>query len=358
MTFEQPKVNVPIKDVTVTTTDKNVYLKGEVTADQLREGAEVRVGDVKLDLSKATDVEKPYGLDPWQTEYVDIAVTVKDKDGNAISDKLDNLTGDTTYTVEVTVAPKTEGTSTTEKGDAATEQTGSGIGNINVFMPELTYKDSTAYYGQTVPTGNDFSANKVSEVWKHNTTEDSSVTMTGEKPTLDITYAPDNTKVYDGKYTKQDVPVAATVKIGTDNVNEHTTFVHQACTTACGWETPATSGAPAFLIHIQTCTLKITKKGGANDESYVFDVLKNNVKYSEVTVWGNGTETLFELPVGDYTIVENTGWSWRYTANNCDSAALTAQYPTGSITCTNRKTKDQWLNGFSTVVHNIFSTNH
>lgn len=363
MTFEQPKVNVPIQDVTVTATDKNVYLKGEVTADQLKDGSEISVGDVKLDLSKATDTDKPYGLDPWQTEYVDITVTVKDKDGNVISDKLENLTEDTTYTVEVTVAPKTVGTSTPANGDAATAKTGANdpAANIYVFKPELTFKDSSAYYGESVPTNNDYSSNKVGlETWKHGDTAstDAGVTMLGTKPTLDISYTPDESKLESGKYTKQDVPVAATVKIGTENVNEHTTFVHQDCTTACGWETPATPGAPAFLIHIQTCTLNITKQGGAADESYVFDVFKDGVKYSEVTVWGNGTETLVELPIGTYTISENTGWSWRYSANNGGSAALTAQNPTGSIACTNTKNNNQWLNGFSEVVRNIFGTNH
>lgn len=363
MTFEQPKVNVPIQDVTVTATDKNVYLKGEVTADQLKDGSEISVGDVKLDLSKTTDTDKPYGLDPWQTEYVDITVTVKDKDGNVISDKLENLTEDTTYTVEVTVAPKTVGTSTPANGDAATAKTGANdpAANIYVFKPELTFKDSSAYYGESVPTNNDYSSNKVGlETWKHGDTAstDAGVTMLGTKPTLDISYTPDESKLESGKYTKQDVPVAATVKIGTENVNEHTTFVHQDCTTACGWETPATPGAPAFLIHIQTCTLNITKQGGAADESYVFDVFKDGVKYSEVTVWGNGTETLVELPIGTYTISENTGWSWRYSANNGGSAALTAQNPTGSIACTNTKNNNQWLNGFSEVVRNIFGTNH
>ena len=362
LTFDRPTVNVPIKDVTVTAKDKNVYLKGEVTADQLKDGAEISVGNVKLDLSKATDADKPYGLDPWQAEYVDITVTVKDKDGNVISDKLDNLTGDTTYTVEVTVTPKTTG-STGSAGTPATEKSGKNTpaANINVFKPELTFKDSTAYYGETVPANNDYSSNKVgSETWKHGDTAstDEGVTMLGTKPTLDITSTPDESKLKDGKYTKQDVPVAATVKIGTENVNEHTTFVHQDCTTACGWETPATPGAPAFLIHIQTCTLNITKQGGAADESYVFDVFKDGVKYSEVTVWGNGTETLVELPIGTYTISENTGWSWRYSANNGGSAALTAQNPTGSIACTNTKNNNQWLNGFSEVVRNIFGTNH
>lgn len=357
LTFDRPTVNVPIKDVTVTAEDKNVYLKGEVTADQLKDGAEISVGDVKLDLSKDN-----YGLEDWQTEYVDITVTVKDEDGNAISDKLTDLTEDTTYTVEVTVAPKKPGTSTTEKGDAATAKTGVNdpAANIYVFKPELTFKDSTAYYGENVPTNNDYSGNKVSEKWMHGNTvsTDADVTMFGDKPTLDITYAPDGSKLDNGKYTKQDVPVAATVKINTENVNKHTTFLHQNCTPDCGWAAPTTpNGDPAFLIHVKTCKLTITKQGGADGEPYVFDIYKDDDKYSEVTIVGNDTQTLYELPVGTYTIKEDTGWSWRYSVDNGGSAALTAQYPTGSITCTNTKNNDKWLNGFSNVKKNIFGVN-
>ena len=361
LTFDRPTVNVPIQDVTVTAKDKNVYLKGEVTAEQLKNGATVEVGGVSLDLGKASDTTKPWGLEPWQTEYVDITVTVKDKDGNAIpADGLKALTDDTTYTIKVTVTPKTTGST----GTPATEKFGENTpaANIYVFKPELTFKDSTAYYGETVPANNDYSSNYVanSEKWKNGGkySTDDGVQMIGTKPTLDITYTPDESKLEGGKYTKQDVPVSATVKIGTENVNEHTTFVHQDCTTACGWENPATPGTPAFLIHIQTCTLSITKQGGADNESYVFDVLKDGEKYSEVTVWGNSTETLVELPIGTYTISENAGWSWRYSANNGGSAALTAQNPTGSITCVNTKNNNQWLNGFSEVVRNIFGTNH
>lgn len=357
-----PTVNVPIDNVTVTATDKNVYLKGEVTADQLKDGAKISVGGVELDLSKATDTEKPYGLEAWQTKYVNITVEVKDNAGNVISDKLADLTDDTTYTVTVTVSPKTTVPTSTE-GTKAKEQSGTNDpkAKINVFKPELTFKDSTAYYGENVPTSNDYSGNKVSEKWMHGNTvsTDADVTMFGDKPTLDITYAPDGSKLDNGKYTKQDVPVSATVKIGEENVNGYTAFLHQDCNPACGWTTPnPNNGDPAFLLHVKTCTLTITKQGGADGEPYVFDIYKDDDKYSEVTVKGNGTETLVELPVGTYTIKEDTGWSWRYSANNGGSAALTAQYPTGSITCTNTKTKDQWLNGFSNVEKNISDGSH
>ena len=359
MTFEQPKVNVPIvpiQDVTVTATDKNVYLKGEVTAEQLKSGATVKVGDVELKLN-----ESNYGLEAWQTEYVDITVTVKDKDGNVISDKLTDLTEDTTYTVEVTVAPKTEGISTPEKGNAATAKTGvnNPAANIYVFKPELTFKDSSAYYGESVPENNNYSGNQVgTEKWMHDGTAAVPSEMLGEKPTLDISFTPDESKLKDGKYTKQDVPVAATVKIGTENVNDYTTFVHQDCTTACGWETPATPGAPAFLIHIQTCQLTITKEGGTDGEPYVFTVYKDGAEYTEATIVGNNSVTIYELPVGAYTIKEDICWSWRFTGSNGSAATLSAQNPTGSITATNEMRNPYWLNGFSQVVRNIFGISH
>ena len=354
MTFEQPKVNVPIQDVTVTATDKNVYLKGEVTANQLKDGSEISVGDVKLDLSKATDTDKPYGLDPWQTEYVDITVTVKDKDGNVISDKLENLTEDTTYTVEVTVSPKTAGISTSEKGDAATAKTGvnNPAANIYVFKPELTFKDSEVYYGDDVPS--DFSGNKTSEVWKHNTTisTDAGVVMTGEKPTLSLTYTPDSTKIADGKInTKQDIAVDVTVKIGNTDVTTHTTFQH----TNCAGKTCTVPAGEEFLLHVKTCQLTVTKTGGNEGEPYVFTINKDGEVYTSLTIVGNSSKTIYELPVGTYSIAEDTGWSWRFGSTAyTGEVTLSSAADQGTAGCTNSRQDTRWLNDYSDVVLNIF----
>ena len=352
MTFEQPQVDVTIKEPTITLPDANVYLGAyfseTVNAEDLKKGTKVKFGgDIELDLTKPNE---NWGLESWQTEYVTIEVKVTDKDGHEVTN-FEKLTEDTEYKVSVSIKPKTP-----KAGNSGYDE--SMAGTIHVFKPELTFQDSTAYYGETVPANNDYSSNYVanSEKWKNGGkySTDDGVQMIGTKPKLDITYTPDEAKLDNGKYTKQDVPVSATVKIGTENVNGHTTFVHQDCT----GKTCELPEGYHFWIHIQTCTLSITKQGGADNESYVFDVLKDGKKYSEVTVWGNGTETLVELPIGTYTISENAGWSWRYTANNGSSAELTAQNPTGSIACTNTKNNNQWLNGFSQVVRNIFDISH
>lgn len=338
-TFERPQVDVAIKDITVTPEDKNVYLLSDLTAEQIKSGATVKVGNVDLNLAAEN-----YGLASWQNAYVDITVTYQDKGGNTVTN-LNDLTDDTTYTVSVNVSPINPGT--------VTGQAGKGEGKINVFKPELTFKDSTAYYGETVPT--DFSGNLTNTEWKHGETKstDSGVTMIGTAPTLDPTYTPEAGKIAGGKInTKEDISVDVSVKIGTDDVTDETSFVHTKCDETC---TDPANGK--FWIHVKTCTLSITKTGGADGEPYVFDIYKDDDKYSEVTVKGNGTETLYELPVGNYTIVENEGWSWRYNASYGAAASLTAQNSTGTITCTNTKNNDQWLNGFSDVVKNIFGVN-
>lgn len=341
--FPVPTVDVPIQDVTVAAEDKNVYLLDGVTAEQLKTGATVMVGDIELDLN-----EPNYGLGEWQTAFVDITVTLKKADGTEIpTTGLNNLTDDTTYTIEVTVAPKT--------GDQTGAKTGKNdpAAKINVFKPELTFKDSEGYYGADVL---ELSGNLTKTEWKHGTTLDTAVTMIGAKPELGFTCTPEAGKIDNNKInTKQDFGVDVAVMIGGTDVTSHTTFLH----TACAGQTCTLPDGMKFLIHVKTCTLTINKTGGAGNESYVFDVYKDGTKYSEVTIWGNGTETLVELPVGTYTIQENTGWSWRYTADNGTAAILSADNPAGEITCTNTANgKIYWLNGFSQVVRNIFGVSH
>ena len=345
VTFEQPKVNVPIKDVTVTAEDKNVYLLGGVTADQLKNGATVKVGDVTLDLSKADDAEKPYGLDPWQNEYVNIEVKIKDAKGNVISDKLDNLKEDTTYIVKATVAPKTH-SSTGSAGTAATAKTGQNPpANINVFKPELTFKDSQIDLGGTANYekqnhGTNF------EVWKHGETVADSATMIGTKPTLVLSYDKGP-----AAFT-QDTPVKVTVKIGDTDVTGHTTFVHGDCTfEGCKWGKNGFSDCH-FIVHVKSFDLTIKKEGWEEideNQSFVFKVTKDDdpAFSMDVVIQGNSSVTIKDLKPGTYTVTEETGWSWRYTPNANGKKVEPKNAENGVVTVTfdNERKNDKWLNG-------------
>lgn len=351
--FPQPTVNVPIQPVTVAAQDYNVYLLGGLTASQLQSDSTVQVGSISLDLTKATDSDHPYGLEPWQTAYVDITVSITGQDGSPVTD-LAQLRADTSYAVSVTVSPKTE-PQADSSGTPAAKQSGSATGKVNVFKPTLTYKDGTVYYGDTFDRAT-LPGYRTSTSWFHNGTDAATVSMTGAEPKLNSAYSYDTTRLTDIVNTKQDIPVKATISIGDTNITADTAFLH----TNCAGETWShTSGDPAFLLHVRTCALTVTKTGGADGEPYVFNVYRNGDLYTQVTVVGSSSVSLYELPVGKYTIAEDTGWSWRYDATyKPDGCALTAGHNSGSIICTNTLKNDRWLNGFSDVIANIFGIRH
>ena len=358
LTFERPQVNVPIEDVTVAATDKNVYLLGSLTGTQLKSGATAKVGDVELKLDKENE---NFGLETWQTEYVDITIEIKDKDGNKVVSDLSGLDDDQIYTVSVQVSPKTEGANAS--GTAASAETGSRTANINVFKPVVTFKDSEVYYGEDAPKSYD--VNTVSTVWEHgdgdNVVSDLSVSMTGTAPDLKFSYEP---RPGVGKInTKNDIPVDVTTSIGDTDVSGHTTYVHKDCGEGKTCDLPE---GKEFLLHVKTCQLSITKEGGIDGEPYVFNIMKEIAAgkyslYTTISITGNESETISELPVGTYKIAEDTNWSWRYGApeiivnseptTTCD---LSSTNPTVSFTVINRIEEQGWLNDFSTVVQNVY----
>ncbi len=342
--FPIPKANVPIGEVSVTAENKNVYLLGGLTAEQIKSGAIAQCGDVTLHL----DADN-YGLEPWQYEFVKIEVTYKGADGTRVTE-LTELEDDTTYSVEVTVKPNEE--STTEEGTAndMTGKTGSDEGSINVFKPELTYKDGEVWYGDYAPT--EYSIYLEETQWKHGETLDSAVTMIGEEPSLELEYTPESGKITeDNKVdTKEDIAVNVTVEIDNEDVTSNTTFQHTDCT-----------GKPCskpengvFWLHINTCELTVTKTGGVEGEPYVFTVLKDNGTYTSLTIEGSGSVTIKELPVGSYSIQEDENWSWRYNGTEGDAVTLSSSNPYDTISCENVKDEDTWLNDYSLVIKNIY----
>lgn len=343
--FPVPQVNVPINGVTVTAENKNVYLLSNLTADQIKSGATVNCGTVALDLNRASE---NYGLAPWQTEYVDIAVEITDAQGSTVTN-LSDLKNDTTYTITATVKPKTNGEGADGTPNDMDGKSGTKNADIFVFKPELTYKDSEVYYGDTAPT--DFSENKTSEVWKHGKTVDASVTMIGDKPTLDITCTPESGKITNGKVnTKQDIAVDATVEIDGTDVTGYTTFQHTNCTDKqCG--TPAKG---KFWLHVKTCQLTIAKTGCEDideNQSFIFDVTGPNGYSQRVVIKENDSVTIKDLPIDTYTITEVSSWSWRYSANG---QTVTLQPGvTNEVTVQNKRNLIYWLNGCG-YAQNIF----
>lgn len=332
--FPEPTVNVPIKEITVTAEDKNVYLLGDVTADQLKENSSAQAGTVVIDLDAAD-----FGLEEWQYAYVNIETSLTDGNDDALTDGFTGLKEDTAYNLTVRVSPKYEGTASS--GTPAEEETGEKTANVNVFKPEITWKDSEKNINE-IPDY--FAENFAGIVWKHGKT-----TSTGEGVTM-IGTAPNPTYAYDPVEAAltAETPVKVTVKIGETVVNAFTTFVHEPCNVeGCSFDKDECE----FIVHVKSFDLTIKKVvQDANldpNQSFVFTVTGPNGFSMEVVIEGNGSTTITNLPAGDYTVTEDTGWSWRYSPSNSSQTVTADSISDGkaNVEFVNTRDDDHWLDG-------------
>ena len=97
--------------------------------------------------------------------------------------------------------------------------------------------------------------------------------------------------------------------------------------------------------------LTIRRDNGESGHVYVSTVDSNSTAcVIYVTVTGNGTVTIKDLPLGIYTVTQQNGWSWR---NNDPSKTAVHQNAAGmTVTFDNTCANDQWINGNSTSVKN------
>lgn len=140
---------------------------------------------------------------------------------------------------------------------------------------------------------------------------------------------------------------------------EQTTTYKVTCTVS-----PTQSGTyesvskdATFTITVNTCSLKITKtvKGeGANpNQTFVFNVMKGDDLVTTVVLKAGASTTITGLAVGDYTVVEDTAWSWSYTADKDGKAdvTLSSTTPNGEAGITNTYVKHDWLTSIVDVIN-------
>ena len=202
-TFDVPTVNVPLNIPNLTASDKNIYLLN--------------------DAPSATDLGTfAVPTEAWKTQYVKISPITTDVEISNTEDT-DNIP------LSVTVTPKYTGKDASGTVQNAVEK--KATAKVNVFKPEVSFKDSTIYQGNTA----DYRVNMTNDpVWKHNGTLDTDVTMTGTKPNLSYDYSEAAAAFEDC------TPVAVTVKIGTEDV------------------TNKTNGKKDFTVHVLQPTVTAT----------------------------------------------------------------------------------------------------
>lgn len=319
--FDVPKVNVPIIAPELAGQDCHVYYLGtQPTPEQMC---------------------TPYDTAGSDFSFVKVSYTT--------SGSVD-MTQDGSYTVTATVSPKEEAASDSA-GASAQPATATVTSTVYVYKPELTFQDGEGYYGDTVPG---FDGNLTATVWKHGETEANTDAM-GAAPALTLTYTPDADAIVDGKInTRMDFGVAAAVKIGETDVTANTTFKH----TPCEGKTCTLPDGTAFLCHVNTCSLKISKAvtgDGANpNQTFVFDVKDSTGKLVTTIVLKDGEQkTITGLAVGTYTVTEDTNWSWSYSivGGNSKTAALSSTTTSAVVDVTNHYNSHNWLTSIADVIN-------
>lgn len=323
--FDVPKVNVPIIAPELAGQDCHVYYLGtQPTPEQMC---------------------TPYDTAGSDFSFVKVSYTT--------SGSVD-MTQDGSYTVTATVSPKEEAASDSA-GASAQPATATVTSTVYVYKPELTFKDSEGYYGDTVPG---FDGNLTATVWKHGETEANTDVM-GAAPALTLTYTPDTDAVVDGRInTRTDFGVAAAVKIGETDVTANTTFKH----TSCEGKTCTLPDGTAFLCHVNTCSLKISKAvtgDGANpNQTFVFDVKDSTGKLvTTIVLKGGEQKTITGLAVGTYTVTEDTNWSWSYSivGGNSKTATLSSTTTSAVVDVTNHYNSHNWLTSIADVINTWIS---
>lgn len=122
-----------------------------------------------------------------------------------------------------------------------------------------------------------------------------------------------------------------------------------------------------FFIYDPTLTTLTLEKQGWQEidenQTFLFHVKGSpadpNTKDIDltVTVHGNGQTTVTDLPVGDYTVTEETEWSWRYTPDGGADRTFEAGIGGTNLIYQNSRTQTQWLDGDNYSVNHFDSKN-
>ena len=121
-----------------------------------------------------------------------------------------------------------------------------------------------------------------------------------------------------------------------------------------------------FIYDPTLTTLTLEKQGWQKideNQTFLFHVKGSpadpNTKDVDltVTIHGNGKTTVTDLPVGDYIITEETGWSWRYTPQSGGERTVTVGVGGLTVQYQNDRTQTQWLDGDNYSVNHFDSKN-
>lgn len=311
-TFDVPQVNVPIKPE-LTVNDKVIYEGGSADVSGLYNAADTS---------------------SWKYDFVKVSYEVKNGD-TAVTGSV-SPADCTNYAVKATFSPRYDGKNA--DGKINDDVTVNDTATVHVLKPTVTVNatDVWKYYGEdyNTPEGSTVTG---SVTWADERGHDiSGITVIGSEPygTDDLQYSYDH-----GQFVvpNTDTTIKVSAKVG-------------------GVEKASTS----YVVHPKFCTLTIKKEVaklyGAND-SFIFNVVGDGNFEAKVVINGAGSATLTGLPIGNYTVTEDTGWSWRYTCDSSTkSTVLSSAKDNDSVTITNKLDGNKYLGDETYVINKCKSS--
>ena len=103
--------------------------------------------------------------------------------------------------------------------------------------------------------------------------------------------------------------------------------------------------------------LTITKTGCVDtdlNQSFIFTITGPDGYRNQIVIKGNGSVTIKGLKIGEYTIHEESGWSWRYSCADQKVTLKGGADVTNSVTMANSRDNDKWLDNNASA-DNIFT---
>lgn len=233
---------------------------------------------------------------------------------------------------------------------------------LHVYTPTITFKDVTAYYGDTAPALNDdtFLDSEIS--WAHGNYVPAS--MDNAKPDLDITYTAEDGKLVTANNvttveTLEDIAINAEVKVDNTDLTPYVTFDHTECKNS---EAPDkhqgnTENTNEAWIHVKSCELTVAKEAAKlfdEKDTFIFKVIGPDYD-QEVVLKRGESKKLTGLKVGSYTVTEDSNWSWRYTNNGPKTVELgdpaKGKKDKGNATIKNTLSKNPWLTAIDAITN-------
>jgi len=347
--------DIEIKDfsIEVNAATKNVYLHSSLTEKQMDMGATINVYNEqgKVDCTLALDKEN-YGLSKWRVDHITV-------DSEIAKAPMTDIVADTTYNIKATVSPKIkEGTvkSSTDTSDDA---------DVLVYVPRITYKDTTI----TASQSSNYADNFVKLEWVHKNKSGewkTSDNMVGTAPKLSYEYTPAQGTIYDDTSVKVSKVLMDVNGDGTceTDVTSYCLFEHENCSwTGCNFN----SNTSNFVVHTKDAVGNIVIKNTGNtvdaNDTFVFTVTSESDKnYKQtVVIKGKGSATIKGVPVGKYTVTQDESWSYKYTCKSTNPQAKTivGEKPTDTnniYTFENNKKQDDNIRTAWDYIKNLFKS--